>query len=131
VTVPSVLEILKQLTAILPALLPLFAKRLSLLPFLNPQIAEDQWPITAILALCASCISYNFSRHYQKRRLAGYLALAGLVAAVVSLLGMLALVNNLILAGYPSLQDFSARSQFVLLFVGIGLCMGYGFAQIK
>jgi hypothetical protein len=131
VNATAILEILKQLTAALPALLPLFATRFSLLPFLNPQIPEDQWPISAVLALCASSVTYNFARHLQKQGFAGYLALVGLATAILSLLGMLALVNGLILSGYPSLQDFSARSMFVSLFVGIGLCMGYGFAQIK
>ncbi|GAA0022914.1 hypothetical protein JOE51_001906 [Bradyrhizobium japonicum] len=124
------LEILKQLTSVVPALLPLLAKRFALLPFLNPQIAEEQWPITAVLALCASSITYNFSRTLQKHGVASYLALAGLAGGVISLLGMLALVNNLILSGHPALQDFSVRSLFVLLFVGVGLSMGFGFAQI-
>jgi hypothetical protein len=125
-----VLEILKQLTAVVPALLPLLAMRFALLPFLNPQIADEQWPITAVLALCASSITYNFSRTLHKHRVASYLALAGLAVAVSGLVGMLALVNNLILSDSPALQDFSVRSLFVLLFVGIGLSMGFGFAQI-
>jgi hypothetical protein len=121
---------LKQLTALLPALLPPLAKRFPLLPFLNPQIAEDLWLITAILSLCASAITYNFTRLLRRNGLAGYFAFVGLATAVLCLVGMLALVNDLILTGQPSVQDFSVRSMFVLLFVGIGICAGYGFACV-
>ena len=124
----SFLELVKQLTAIGPALLPVFAKQYSLLPFLNPQIAEDQWPVTALLAFCASAVSLNFAQRSQ-RQLPGWIAFSGLAAAVLSFLLMIAVVNGLIWSGQPSTQDFAVRAMFVLLFVGIGLSIGFAVSQ--
>ena len=126
----GILEVLKQLTAVLPALLPLLVRRFSLLPFVNPQIADDLWPITFIMALLASSISYNFFRNSAKNSTSGYLALFSLVIAIVSLVGMLALVSDLTLSDHRILQDFLVRSMFVILFVSIGYCSGYAFAQV-
>jgi hypothetical protein len=121
---------LKQLQAFISAALPFVATKISLLPFLNPQIADDQWPITSILSLAASGVTYNLSQRFQKPKMARYLALLGLACAVVMILGLLALVGNLMFSTHPELQDFLARSMFILLFVGIGLTLGYCFARL-
>jgi cytochrome b subunit of formate dehydrogenase len=106
------------------------ATKFSLLPFLNPQITEDQWPVSSILALVASGVTYNLSQRFQKPRAARYLAIAGLVISVISTVTLLAIVGGLILSMNPEFQNFSARSMFVLMFLGIGLAIGYCFARI-
>jgi Kef-type K+ transport system membrane component KefB len=121
----SILEVLKQLQALISAALPFLTTKLSLLPFLNPQIAEELWPITCVLALVSSSITYNLSQRFQKPRMGRMLAVLGAAFAVISTVSMLAVVDGLVFSGKPELQDFSVRSMFVLLFVGIGLAIGY------
>ena len=123
-----ILEVLKQLQALVSGGMPFLAKQFSLLPFLNPQIADEQWPIASVIALVASGLTYNLFQRFE--RPAAILAVLGLVTAVISTLFLLALVDGLMFSGRPELQDFSARSLFVLLFVGIGLASGYSFGRI-
>ena len=127
-----ILEVLKQLQALLSAGLPLLAAKFSFtfLPFLNPQIPDEQWPITSVLALVSSGTIFNLSRRFQKPKAARWFACFGLALGVISYLSLLALVDGLVFAGKPELQDFSVRSMFVLLFVGIGLAGGYASARI-
>jgi uncharacterized membrane protein YedE/YeeE len=127
----NALEAFKQILAFAAGLPPLLAMRFSLLPFLNPQIAEDQWSITAILSAVASLIFFNFARRPNQRSAAGYFALVGLLLSILSLCTMFAIVDGLILSGQTTSQDFLARLCFLFLFVGIGLGIGYVLASLS
>jgi len=121
----------KQLQSLVAGALPLIVAKVQfLLPFLNPQISEEQWPITSLLALVSSGVAYNLAQHSQMPRGARILALLGLVTAVVSIILLIALVDNLFLRTSPEMQDALTRSLFVLLFVGVGLALGWCWAQV-
>jgi hypothetical protein len=124
-------ELAKQLQSLVAGALPLVAAKIQfMLPFLNPQITEDQWPITSLLALVSSGVTYNLAQHSQMPRGARILALLGLVTAVASIILLIVLVDNLFLRGSPEMQDALTRSLFVFLFVGVGLALGWCSAQI-
>jgi len=123
-------ELIKQLQALVSGALPFATSKIPLLPFLNPQIIDDEWPISSVLSLIASGMTYNFAQRFQKPKLARFLALFGLAVAIASILFLIALVNDLAFSHSPETQDFLARSMFVLLFVGIGLSTGYCFARL-
>jgi hypothetical protein len=125
-------EALKQLQSIVPAVLPyLSAKfKLPLLPFLNPSIAQDLWPVTSILSLLASAIVFNLAKSTNKRTLALRLSFFGLIAAIASFLIINAVVNKIVLESSPALQESAIQITFVLLFIGIGLTSGWCFAKI-
>jgi hypothetical protein len=126
---PLLVDAAKQL---LPALfsgaLPSMATKLQLLPFMNPLIVEELWLITSALALLSSVLTYNLAQRFQKPRAARWFAGIGLVIAVVALGILQAVVGHLLFSENPELQDFFARLLFILLFVGLGLVAGYGFA---
>jgi hypothetical protein len=96
----------------------------------NPQISKEQWPMSSIMAIVASGITFNLAKQFQKPRWARSLALVGLVIAIVSVLMLTALVDNLFLTAAPEMQDFCARSLFVFLFTALGLSIGYGLSNI-
>ena len=126
----SLVDLAKQLQSLVAGALPLIATKLHLLPFLNPQITDEQWPITSVLAVVSSGVTYNLAQRYQKPRLARALALFGFGVAVASVIILLALIGKLVFSDSPDWQDVSARSLFVLLFVGIGLAVGWCSARI-
>jgi hypothetical protein len=125
------MQLLKQLQSLVAGGLPLLATRLqSVFPFLNPQIADEMWPMTSILALISSGVTFNLARRFQKPTHARRLCLWGLAFAIVSFIFLFLLIGNLVLTGHPEWQDFFARTLFVTLFVGIGLVVGWCFSHV-
>lgn len=117
------LDWLKQLQAILPAGLPYPTAKW--FPFLNPQIGDDLWMLTSLLAFIASAINYTLAQFRQKPTLAWRLCWGGLCVAGAALVAMLMLVENLILSNHPSEQYLAVEFSFVLFFVGLGLGAGW------
>ena len=78
------IERAKQLQALFAGALPLIAAKVQfLLPFLNPKIVEELWPITSLLAIVSSGVTYNLASDSQSPRGARNLAMAGLFSAVL------------------------------------------------
>jgi hypothetical protein len=129
-------ETLKQLQSLVPGILPYVTAKLPLFPFLNPSIMEDLWPITSILSLLASAITFNLAKSRTTRTLvlyhtlALYLCFFGLAASIASFLIMNAIVSKIFLPSSPPLQDYAVQITFVSLFIGIGFTSGWCFAKI-
>jgi uncharacterized membrane protein len=119
-------EFAKQLQALVAGALPFVTSKVQfVLPFLNPQIADDMWPMTSVLAVISSGVTYNLAQRFQKPTVARKLCLWGLGTAVFSFLALMAIVDNIILSESPEWQDFAARVLFVTLFVCVGLVIGW------
>jgi hypothetical protein len=121
---------LKQLQSLFSAALPLVTAKLSLYPFQN--VVEDLWPITSVLALLASAITFNMMQPRRESKYEGTLVLIGwlvglvaLVLAVVSLLVMLALVREAIQFTNASDQYLAGQFMFVSEFFSFGLAAGF------
>jgi len=124
-------ELAKQLQALVAGALPLVTSKLQfVLPFLNPQIADEMWPMTSVLAVISSGVTYNLAQRFQKPTIARTLCLWGLGVAAVSFVTLIALVGNLFLSESPEWQDFFVRALFVILFLCVGLVIGWCSARI-
>jgi hypothetical protein len=123
-------KLLTQLQSLFSGALPWTASQFQLLPFLNPVISKEHWPISSVLAIIASSITFNLAKRFQKPTWARLLAIGGLLLSIILILLLYALVNNLFPSLSPELQDLYARSAFVLLFVGLGLAAGWGFSYV-
>jgi hypothetical protein len=114
-------EVLKQLQSLIAALLPFLSAKFQLLPFLNPQISKDLWPITALIAFLASMMAYNL----KWPRASDIFAIFGLVMMIVSVGVMISVVAEVLFATEPILQDFSVRITYFSTFVGGGIVLGW------
>ncbi len=119
------LALFMQLQALIAGMLPYFAPS-----FLNPQIHEDLWAPTSLLAFAASAITYNFVQHVKKPTYAWFPGLAGLLLAVISLLIVLSLAQNILLAQQPYAQYLLAEFGFVGFYVGFGAVTGWCFWRV-
>jgi hypothetical protein len=128
----TVVDGLKQLQLLIPALLPYItsATKLPVFQFLNPTIAQELWPVASILSLLASATNFNLARSWNKRTLALNLCLIGFIAAVLSFLAMIAIVDKLLFASDPAYRDFSVQVVFLFFFIGIGFASGWAFSKI-
>jgi hypothetical protein len=124
-------ELAKQLQALVAGALPLVTSKLQfVLPFLNPQIADEMWPMTSILSIISSGVTYNLAQRFQKPTVARALCLWGLGIAAASFVALTALVGNLFLSESPEWQDFAVRTLFIILFVCVGLVVGWCSSRI-
>ena len=124
-------EFAKQLQALVAGALPLAASKMQLaLPFINPQITDEMWPMTSVLSVISSGVTYNLAQRFQKPTVARNLCLAGLSVAIFSFVALVAVVDGLILSGAPELQDFLVRGLFVVLFASVGLVVGWCFSRV-
>jgi hypothetical protein len=119
-----IVDLAKQLQALVTGGIPLFAAS-RLFPFLNPQIINDLWTITIVLAVAASALTFNLAQRFQKPRVARSMAVIGLFAALLSLIILQALVGRSFFADEPGLQDLTARAMFIIFFVGVASTLGY------
>jgi hypothetical protein len=95
---------------------------------LNPLIINQLWPIVFVLSILASILAYNYNipqQHRGRKPPASVLGLYGLMVALFSTAGLMLITGEYILREYPSVQDLGARLFFVLIFVGLGLFMGW------
>jgi uncharacterized membrane protein len=124
-------ELAKQLQALVAGVLPFAMSKLeSVLPFLNPQITDEMWPMTSVLSVISSGVMYNLAQRFQKPSVARRLCLWGLGAAIVSFIGLVAVVIGQFLSHAPVWEDLVARGLFVILFVSVGLVVGWCFAHV-
>jgi hypothetical protein len=123
--VDNLIEKLKQLQALLAAIVPLLSMKFEvILPFLNPQISDELGILSAICAVIASLFGYNFSSQTGETtvgRLGFGLFLGALACLIV-------LVFGRVLETFPHVEDIIARVLYVALFVGLGLSAGWGFS---
>jgi hypothetical protein len=126
----KLLEHLKQLQALVSGALPFMTTKVQIFPFLNPQIGKDLWPITSILALAASMLTYNLAQAFERRMGALALGLTGLVLAAAFLCFMEAIVVGIVPLSDPIVEDYLVRISFILIFIGIGLAFGWSFAGV-
>src|ERR1700730_18647376 len=110
----SAFELSKQLQALVAGSLPILTPRL--VSTLNPQIYEDLWVVTSLLALIASAISYNLTQDGSKPKFGWYLGCMGLLMVGVSFAVVLALVQDVFLPQHPSGQYLVAEFAFVNVF---------------
>jgi hypothetical protein len=115
-------DITKQLvSATVPAVLPLVQTWRPILRFINPQIADDMWPITTLVALVGGLGAYNLPRHMNRSWL---VLVVGIATAIVSVSAMLAVTHGLISLS-PAGQSFAVRIGFLFCFVGLALAFGW------
>jgi hypothetical protein len=126
-------EVLKQLASgIVPSVLSYLTAKWPILPFLNPQIASELWPITAILSFGTGIVSYHSahsSQAYARTIFAQGVAIFGLVLAFLALLWMILVTQGLIAGLTPGWVSGSLRMAYVICFGGIGLVMGWGLGR--
>jgi hypothetical protein len=121
----------KQLQALLSGVFPWLSKdSQSVLPILNPKIADEMWLVTSILAVTASAVTFNLSQRFQKPTLGRILCLMGLALSVVSCIVILILTRDMIMWNFPEWQDILARTAFLFLFTGLGLALGYAVSRV-
>jgi len=120
----------KQLQALVAGALPLVTSKLQfVLPFLNPQIA-DEMANDECFGRHSSWLHIILRNAFQKPTIARTLCLWGLGVAAVSFVTLIALVGNLFLSESPEWQDFFVRALFVILFLCVGLVIGWCSARI-
>src|SRR5262249_13842180 len=115
------LELIKQLQSLVAGALPFVSTKVDLLPFVNPVIIEEMWPATAVLSVISAGVNYNLAQPSHKATWARYLALAGLLIAIISFIGMYAITRDIFFHDDPYGQDVSVRMLFITFFVAIGL----------
>ena len=104
------------------------------LPFINPQVPEDLWGITAILTFVASFLTYPLARPPAgtptppASGISIFLAVGGLLLALLGLLAILFITGKLV-AIEPGWESYLNRIAYVLLFVGMGPPLGWGLAR--
>jgi hypothetical protein len=122
----NLIEKLKQLQALVAAVLPLLSMRFEvILPFLNPQISDELGVVTAIGAVIASIFGYNWDPKRQHN-----VAKVGFGLFLGALFCLIVLVFGRVLVNFPYAEDIAARLMYVLLFIGLGLSAGWGFSVL-
>jgi hypothetical protein len=122
----GMIETLKRTQALTAAIFPvLTAKYNIVLPFVNPQIPDELWFITAVCAVIGSLFVYDAAHYKPTHRASQIIALTGFMLALFSLVAIIVLVFGQVLAPLPRLEDSATRIFFVLLCVGIGISAGW------
>ena len=92
-----------------------------ILGFINPQIADDLWPITALVALVAGLGAYHLPRHMNA---SSWVLIGGLVITLSSIAWMLAITHGLVNLT-PAEQSYTVRLSFLLCFAGLAMAFGW------
>lgn len=127
-------EILKQIASgLVPSVLAFLSAKLPILPFLNPQIPDDLWPITAMIAFASGALSYAFARPAatggRTSIFGSILGVSGLLLAIASLVWMILVTEQIILTQAGDFQNASSRIAFVLCFAGLGFPCGWAIGR--
>src|SRR5262249_7452488 len=126
----KVLEYLKQLQALLAAVLPFISTKTDILPFLNPMISADLWVVTTIFSVLACFVTYNLAKGAGLEAASRKFGLWGGVIAFVALITLIILVTVGPLENFPRIEDLTARSLYVIIFLGLGSTIGWSTSKI-
>lgn len=124
------MEKLKQLQALPSTVLPFVTAKLPILPFLNPQIAADMWPISAIFAFVGCCLIYNLTVTPHVATSALFAAILGFLLAAISVLVIVLVYVGVLYGADPTWQDLSVRIAFFALFAGLACPAGWAAAKM-
>jgi hypothetical protein len=117
-------EVINQLLATASAVGPFLTTKLPILPFVNPQICNEMWPISTVIAAVSGFVSY--------RMLGGRIAALGsVVIAVASISIMVAITEGPLFSAEPGAQRIWLRITFVILFSALATAVGASLGRPK
>jgi hypothetical protein len=125
-----IIDFSKQAQALISAALPFLDVKLSLLPFLNPQIPADMSRISGLLVFVCGCLVFNVARRWMYPKTTIVLGSFGVLLAFGSIFVILLIFDGIVFSHSPSMQDLAIRAAYVGLFGGVSMPIGWTAAII-
>lgn len=122
------IALLKELASLGTAILPYLSTKYPVIPFLNPQITEDMWLVSAILAATSGFLAHRICGWAKEIRDVrwSFVPVSGALIAASCVVVMVGLAEEIWLKEAPALQQFAVRVVYLVAFAALAVAIGGG-----